>query len=118
MGRRGSDGTRRDGAPTAPPPHPVHRALTVVERLGPCQQPVPCSYFMALNLSWSGPAHEPHVLWESGVCSARGTGGRGGVAVGLGNRGKEGGSEPTHPRLVGDPPSLGFCETSLKGQSR
>lgn len=27
------------------------QTLTVVERLGPCQQPVPCSYFMALNLS-------------------------------------------------------------------
>ena len=39
------------------------QTLTVVERLGPCQQPVPCSYFMALNLSCSGPAHEPHVLW-------------------------------------------------------
>lgn len=47
-----------------PPPPP---ALTVVERLGPCQQPVPCSYFMALNLSWSGPAHEPQVLQESRV---------------------------------------------------
>lgn len=33
-------------------------------------------------------------------------------------RGREGGQpELTHPRLVGEPPSLGFCETSLKGQS-
>lgn len=39
----------------------------MVERLGPCQQPVPCSYFMMLNLLCSGPAHEPQVLWESGV---------------------------------------------------
>lgn len=59
---------------TAPSP----RALTVVERLGPCQQPVPCSYFMALNLSWSGPAHEPQVLWESRVLRGAGREGTGG----------------------------------------
>ena len=69
---RGSGGIGWDGAPAAPPKAP--RALTVVERLGPCQQPVPCSYFMALNLSWSGPAHEPQVLRESGAGSVRGGG--------------------------------------------
>lgn len=36
--------------PGSPQPWPGS-ALTVVERLGPCQQPVPCSYFIALNLS-------------------------------------------------------------------
>ena len=80
--------------------------------MGPCQQPVPCSYFMALNLSWSGPAHEPQVLRESGVLR--------GAGQAAGGPGAERGAqpEPTHPRLVGEPPSLGFCETSLKGQSR
>ena len=37
-------------------------SLTKVERLGPCQHPVPCSYFMALKRSFSGPAQEPQVL--------------------------------------------------------
>lgn len=41
-------------------------SLTVVARLGPCQQPVPCSYFMALKRSCSGPAQAPHVLWGGG----------------------------------------------------
>lgn len=53
--------------PCYPQPSLPPRPLTVVERLGPCQQPVPCSYFMALNLSCSGPAHEPQVLQESEV---------------------------------------------------
>lgn len=79
-----------------------------MERLGPCQQPVPCSYFMALNLSWSGPAHEPQVLWESKVLRVCSWGGGREEAL----------AWDTHPRLVGEPPSLGFCETSLKGQSR
>lgn len=38
----------------------------------------------------------------------------------VGGWGEEKGSKPqaTHPRLVGEPPCLGFWETSLKGQSR
>lgn len=37
---------------------------------------------------------------------------------GQGLRGGGPSLNPTHPRLVGEPPSLGFCETCLKGQSR
>ena len=50
--------------PMYPASHPTQtiQELTVVDRLGPCQQPVPCSYFMMLNLLSSGPIHEPHVL--------------------------------------------------------
>lgn len=93
-------------------PQPQRRsALTVVERLGPCQQPVPCSYFIALNLSCSGPAQEPHVLQERApVLSAHRPVG------GWGQKGSV--SQATYPRLVGEPPCLGFWETSLKGQSR
>lgn len=60
-------GSGGPGLPQHLPPPLPRPALTVVERLGPCQQPVPCSYFMALNLSWSGPAHEPQVLRKSRV---------------------------------------------------
>lgn len=36
--------------------------LTVVDLFGPCQHPVPCSYFINKYLLFSGPDQLPHVL--------------------------------------------------------
>lgn len=93
-----------------PPTTPGPPALTVVERLGPCQQPVPCSYFMALNLSWSGPAHEPQVLWES----------RGGEVGALARAGMLGEGihstpSPHSPKAGGGAAELGFLRDELEG---
>lgn len=65
MGRRALRRVQLGQAWVSPPRLSTLQALTVVERLGPCQQPVPCSYFMALNLSCSGPAQVPQVLQET-----------------------------------------------------
>lgn len=83
--------------------------LTVVDLLGPCQHPVPCSYFIIEWMLSSGPAHFPHVLQkkvqdESSV---------------LQKHCKQ--TDTTwifsYPKLVSDPPYLGFWDTLLKGQS-
>lgn len=38
------------------------QVLTVVDLFGPCQHPVPCSYFITKYLLFSGPDQLPHVL--------------------------------------------------------
>lgn len=99
-------------APQHPPPTtPRPPALTVVERLGPCQQPVPCSYFMALNLSWSGPAHEPQVLWESGGGEGRGALARAGML----GEGIHSTPSPHSPEAGGGAAELGFLRDELEG---
>lgn len=52
-------------APIMCPPYQKRskQLLTVVDLLGPCQHPVPCSYFITKYLLSSGPAQDPHTLY-------------------------------------------------------